>query len=101
MGGQRLSATRVGVGQRVTEVQSGPAVVVVDQHERDEPLYDLDSSAASGELVGRGPPLAVVHDFDTEGVGFGPKGQLDGVVGRRQCVGVLDAVARRLAHGEH
>ena len=45
--------------------------------------------------------LAVVHDVDTDGVGFGPEGQLDGVVGGGRCVGVLDAVARRLAHGEH
>ena len=66
----RGGVARVGVGQRVAEMHSGPAVVVVDQHERDEPLYDLDSSAASGELVGRGPPLAVVHNFDT--VSFPP-----------------------------
>ena len=43
---------RVGAGQRVTEKHPGPAVVVVDQHERDEPLHHLDSPATSGGLVG-------------------------------------------------
>ena len=45
--------------------------------------------------------LAVVDDVDADSVGFGPEGQLDEVVGGRRAIGVLDAVARRLAHGQH
>jgi hypothetical protein len=92
---------RAGAGQWVTQKHSGSTVVMVDQHERDEPLHDLDSPAASGGLIGWGPPDAVVHDFDTDGAGFGPEGQLDGVVGGGRYVGVLDAVTRRLVHGEY
>ena len=65
----RRGVARVGAGHRVTEVHSGPAVVVPDQHERDEPLHHLDSPTAPGGFAGWGPPLAVVHDFQTDGVG--------------------------------
>ena len=46
-------------------------------------------------------PCSVVHDLDTDRAGFGPEGQLDGVARGRREVGVFDAVARGLVHGEH
>jgi hypothetical protein len=85
----------------VTEENAGSRVVVVDQDDCDEPLHDLDSPAASGGLLVWGLPSAVVHDLQTDGAGFGPEGQLDGVVGGGRGVGVLDAVARRLVDGEY
>src|SRR3954453_5253416 len=64
----RRGVARVGAGHRMTEVHSGPAVVVADQHERDEPLHHLDFPTAPGGFAGWGPPLAVVHDSEMDGV---------------------------------
>ena len=47
------------------------------------------------------PPRSVVHDLETDRVGFGPEGQLDGVARGWREVGVFDAVAHSLVHGEH
>jgi hypothetical protein len=46
-------------------------------------------------------PRAVVHDLNADASGPGPEGEVDGVVRGGGGVGVLDTVARRLAHGEH
>jgi hypothetical protein len=81
--------TGVGTGHRMTEVHSGPAAVVADEHERDEPLHDRDSPTTRGGFIGWGPPTAVIHDFETDGVGFGPERHFDGAIGGRRCVGVL------------
>ena len=92
----------------MAEEYPGSAAVVMDQDDGDEPLHDLDPAAASGGLAGRGPPGAVVDDFDADASGLGPEGQLDGVVGgrgvspgwvaglRAQAVRLLEA--RFLAH---
>ena len=47
-----------------------------------------------------GPPHTVVGDIEAQGMGFGPEGHVDGVLVGRCGVVVLDAVARRLIHGE-
>ena len=85
----------------MAEEHPGSAAVVMDQDHGDEPLHDLDPPAASCGLIGRGPPRAVVDDLDADASRLGPEGQLDGVVGGRRCVGVVDAVARGLVHGRH
>jgi hypothetical protein len=63
---------------------------VADEDERYELLHDLDSAAAPGGLGGRGTPDAVIHDLDVQGAGFGPVGDVDGVVGGGGMVGVVD-----------
>src|SRR3954463_5395320 len=86
----RRGMTGVGPGHRMTEVHSGPAAVVADEHERDEPLHHLDSPTPRGGVVGWGPPTAAIHDFHTDGVGFGPERHVDGAIAGGRCVGVLD-----------
>jgi hypothetical protein len=93
----RRGMTGAGAGHRMTEVHPGPAAVVADEHERDEPLDDHDSVTRAvahrmESANGRDPNLK------TDRVGFGPERHFDGAIGGHRCVGVLDAVARRLAH---